>query len=81
MRRIRVGNDRSDMNSEHHKTMKSQALLTRGACGSTSVRIQLDYGFSFHSPNHDYSFEFHPIKTALRPQGTTAILRVCDLHF
>lgn len=26
--------------------------------------------------NHDYSFEFHPIKTALRAQGTTPILRV-----
>lgn len=79
MRRVGPDNDRSDMNSG--QVVKSQALWTQGAYGSTSETIQLDYGFSFHSPNHDYSFEFHPIKTALRPQGTTAILGVYDLHF
>lgn len=42
--------------------------------------VCLRFQFSF-PPNHDYSFEFLPIKTALRPQGTTAILRVYDLHF
>lgn len=73
-----MDNNRNDMNSEpdwlnNEIGLLTQEALQRGSCLAT-VSV-------FIPQNHDYSFEFHPIKTALRPQGTTAILRVYDLHF
>lgn len=53
IRWIWVDNNRNDMNSEHilHQlNNKIIGLLTQEAYGSTSERILLGYGFSFHSP-------------------------------
>lgn len=59
-------------------TNNEWAFFNAEAYGSTSQKIVLDHGFSFHTPQKTMIifFEFHPIKTALRPQGTAAILRV-----
>lgn len=53
MRWIWVDNNRNDMNSEHilHQLNNEIiGLFTQEAYGSTSERILLGYGFSFHSP-------------------------------
>lgn len=53
MRWIWVDNNRNDMNSEHILYWLNNeiiGLLTQEAYGSTSERILLGYGFSFHSP-------------------------------
>lgn len=54
-----------------------------GLFDSGRIRKHFTEDFSFTTilvfippKNHDYSFEFHPIKTALRPQETTPVLRV-----
>lgn len=84
MRWIWVDNNRNDMNSEYILYQLNNEIIGLFDSGGIRKHFREDpawLGFQLSFPqNHDYSFEFHPIKTALRPRGTTAMCRACDLH-
>lgn len=77
LRWIRVNNNSNYVTSEHNEQWNDGPFWIRRHTEALQRRSRLTTVSVFIPPkNHDYFFEFHPIKTALRPQGTAPILRV-----
>lgn len=74
---IRVNDNCNCETSEHNEQWNRGPFWLRRHTEALQRRSRFTMVLVFIPPkNHDYSFEFHPIKTALRPQGTAPVLRV-----
>lgn len=78
---IRVNDNNNCVISEHNKQWNRGPFWLRRHTEALQRRSRFTTALVFNPlNNHAFSFEFHPIKTALRPQGTAPVLRAVPLQ-